>query len=101
MLAYNYPLLGAMWSIVVLGMLVILLYLLFRVFADIFRSPDMGGFAKVLWMIFIIVVPFIGVVAYVGFRGYAMSQRDLKEARERRVRRDGGGPPSSTSWYDL
>ena len=81
MLAYNYPLLGAMWSIVVLGMLVILLYLLFRVFADIFRSPDMGGFAKVPRMIFIIVVPFIGVVAYVGFRGYAMSQRDLKEAR--------------------
>lgn len=101
MLAYNYPLLGAMWTIVFLGMMVALLYLLFRVFADIFRSQDMGGLAKVLWMIVIIALPFIGIVAYMGFRGYAMSQRDLKEARARRVQRDAVGGPRSTSWYDL
>jgi Phospholipase_D-nuclease N-terminal len=101
MLAYDYPLLGAIWTIVVLGILVILLYLLFRIFADIFRSPDMGGLAKVLWMVFIIVVPFIGIVTYVGVRGYSMSQRDLREARGRRVQRDAAGGPSSTSWYDL
>jgi hypothetical protein len=101
MLAYNYPLIGAMWTIVVFGMLVILLYLLFRVFADIFRSPDLGVVAKVLWMVFIIVVPFIGVISYLAVRSYAMSQRDLREARARRVRKDAAGGPTSTSWYDL
>ena len=43
--------------------------LLFRVFADIFRSHDMGGFAKALWVIFVIVLPFLGVFVYLIARG--------------------------------
>jgi hypothetical protein len=101
MLAYDYPLLGAMWSITVVGMLVILLYLLFRLIADIFRSPDLGGLAKVLWLVFIIIVPVIGIVAYLVVRGFSMSQRDLKEARAKRLAREQLGGSTSTSWYDL
>jgi heme exporter protein D len=101
MLAYDYPLLGAFWTMLVLAGFVILLYLLFRIFADIFRSPDMGGFAKVLWLIFVIVVPVIGIIAYLIWRGHAMSQRDLKAARARRLERDAASGGSSTSWYDL
>jgi len=101
MLAYDYPLLGAMWSITFVGILVILAYLLFRLIADIFRSPDLGGLAKVLWLVFIIVVPVIGIAAYIGARSYLMSQRDLKDARARRLQREASGSPTSTSWYDL
>jgi type VI protein secretion system component VasK len=101
MFATNYPLLGAIWTMVFLGIFVILLYLLFWIFADIFRSPDLGGLARALWMLFIIVVPFIGILAYVGWRGHAMSERDIKAARARRLERDAVSGTSSTSWYDL
>jgi protein-S-isoprenylcysteine O-methyltransferase Ste14 len=101
MLAYDYPLIGAFWTTFVLALFVILLYLLFRIFADIFRSPDMGGFAKVLWIILVIVVPVLGILAYVLWRGHAMSQRDVKAARAKRLERNAAGGPTSTSWYDL
>ena len=86
MLAYDYPLLGAFWTTFVLGLFAVLLYLLFRIFADIFRSPDMGGFAKVLWIIFVIVIPVLGIIAYLLWHGHAMSQRDLKAARAKSPR---------------
>jgi tellurite resistance protein TehA-like permease len=101
MLAYDYPLLGAFWTTFVLALFVILLYLLFRIFADIFRSPDMGGFAKVLWIILVIVVPVLGIIAYLLWRGHAMSERDVKAARAKRLERNAAGGPTSTSWYDL
>jgi hypothetical protein len=101
MAAYNYPLIGAFWTTLVVAMLAVLLYLFFRVLVDLFRSPDMGAFAKVLWLVFIILVPFIGVIGYLGWRGHAMSQRDVKAARARRLERNAAGGPASTSWYDL
>lgn len=55
--------------------------LLFRVFADIFRSHDMGGFAKTLWGVFVIVAPFLGVFIYIVARGKSMGERDMAEAQ--------------------
>jgi hypothetical protein len=54
---------------------------LFYVFSDIFRSRDLGGVAKTIWCIFIIVLPFIGVFAYLIARGNGMTQRSM-EARQ-------------------
>ena len=48
---------------------------------DIFRSHDMGGFGKALWVIFVIVVPFLGVFVYLIARGHSMADRDLQEAQ--------------------
>jgi hypothetical protein len=78
MLAYDYPLLGLFWTMLWFFLFVIWLILLFRVIADIFRSRDMGGFAKALWLIFVIVVPFLGVLVYVIARGHSMAQRDME-----------------------
>ena len=47
---------------------------------DIFRSHDMGGFAKALWVIFVIFLPFLGVFVYLIARGKKMSERDMQEA---------------------
>jgi hypothetical protein len=55
--------------------------LLFRVFADIFRDHSMSGFAKVLWIIFVIVLPFLGVFVYLIARGGSMVQRDAEAMR--------------------
>ena len=81
MLAYDYPLLGVFWTMLWFFVWVAWLMLLFRVIADIFRSRDMGGFAKALWLVFVIVVPFLGVLIYMIARGHSMSQRDLNDAR--------------------
>jgi heme exporter protein D len=83
MLAYDYPLLGMFWTMMIFFLWIAWLFLLFRVFADIFRSKDMGGFAKALWSIFVILVPFLGVFLYVIVNGRAMSERDVADAKQR------------------
>jgi type VI protein secretion system component VasK len=77
MLAYDYPLLGVFWTMLWFFMWIVWLMLLFRVIGDVFRSHDMGGFSKALWLIFVILVPFLGVLVYVIVRGHSMSQRDV------------------------
>jgi heme exporter protein D len=83
MLAYDYPLLGLFWTMMIFFLWIAWLFLLFRVFADIFRNKDMGGFAKALWSIFVILVPFLGVFMYVIVHGRSMSERDVSEAKQR------------------
>ena len=56
------------------------IWILITVFADIFRSHDMGGFAKALWVIFIIVLPFLGVLIYLIARGKSMQDRAVQRA---------------------
>lgn len=87
MLAYDYPLLGLFWTMVFLAFWVSVLYLLIRIFADILRSPDMGGLAKVLWIVFVIVVPVVGIIAYVIVREHALSEREYS-----------GSQGSSSGW---
>ena len=81
MLAYDYPLLGAFWTVFWIFIWVAWIILLFRVFVDIFRSHDMGGVAKGLWAIFVILVPFLGVFVYLIARGGKMHERDIENAR--------------------
>ena len=81
MLAYDYPVMGVFWSMLYFFIFFIWIMLLFRVFADIFRSHDMGGFAKTLWFLFVILVPFLGVFIYVIVRGKSMGERDMAQAQ--------------------
>ena len=53
--------------------------LLFRIFGDIFRSEDLSGWGKALWTIFVIFLPFLGVLIYVIARGKGMAERDVSE----------------------
>jgi hypothetical protein len=55
---------------------------LFYVFADIFRSRDMGGGAKTVWCIFIIILPFLGVFVYLIARGGGMTERSLAQQQQ-------------------
>jgi hypothetical protein len=83
MLAYDYPILGLFWTMMIFFLWVAWLILLFRVFADIFRSHDMGGWAKALWSIFVILAPFLGVFIYFIVNGRKMGERDLEAAQQR------------------
>ncbi len=85
MLAYDYPLLGLFWSMMIFFLWVAWLILLFRVFADIFRSHDMGGWAKALWSIFVILLPFLGVFIYLIVNGKAMGERAAADAQQQQA----------------
>jgi hypothetical protein len=57
------------------------IWLLITVFADIFRSHDMGGFAKFLWVVFVIFLPYLGVFVYLIARGHKMSEHAMEQAK--------------------
>ena len=80
-LAYDYPLLGMFWTLLWFFLWVAWIIILFRVFIDIFRSHDLGGWGKALWSIFVLIVPFLGVFIYLIARGHGMQERDIKEAQ--------------------
>lgn len=67
-----------LWSFVWFTLFFIWIWLLISVFGDIFRSDDMGGFAKAIWIIFVIVVPYFGVFIYLIARGKGMAERNVK-----------------------
>ena len=81
MLAYDYPLLGLFWTMLIFFFWIAWIMLLIRVFADIVRSDDMGGWAKAFWSIFVIVVPLLGVLVYMIARGDSMARRDIASAQ--------------------
>jgi len=56
------------------------IWLLVVVFGDIFRSRDLGGFAKFLWIAFVIVMPYLGVFVYLIARGHKMSEHAAEAA---------------------
>jgi Short C-terminal domain/Phospholipase_D-nuclease N-terminal len=80
--SYSYPLLGAFWTIFMIFLWVIWIWILVRVFIDIFRSRDLSGWAKALWFLFVLFIPIIGVVVYLIARGDSMSERTEQQARE-------------------
>lgn len=65
----SYPLLNIFWSICVVFLWVIWIWILIWVFIDIFRSPDLSGLAKALWFLFVLFIPVIGVLVYLIVRG--------------------------------
>lgn len=80
-LAYDYPVLGAFWTVMWIFLWVIWLFLLFRVVVDIFRDDSMNGWAKTGWLVFTIVLPFLGVFVYLIARGKNMGRREQEHAR--------------------
>jgi hypothetical protein len=80
MLASSYPVLDAFLTILYFFIFIIWIWLLITVFIDIFRSHDMGGLAKALWVIFVIILPYLGVLVYLIARGSKMHERAAAEA---------------------
>ena len=78
--SYQYPILDFFLTMLYFFLFFIWLWLLFRVFVDIFRSHDLGGWSKALWVIFVIVLPFLGVFIYLIARGGKMQERAVDEA---------------------
>jgi hypothetical protein len=82
MLAYTYPLLSLFWTMLLFFGFVVWIWLLIVVFGDIFRSHDIGGFAKAMWVLLVIFLPLIGVLIYLIARGGKMQDRAARDARQ-------------------
>jgi hypothetical protein len=72
------PLLDVFWSMMWFFLWVAWIWVLISVVADIFRNHDMGGFAKALWVLFVILVPWLGVLIYLIANGDDMSNRQMQ-----------------------
>jgi hypothetical protein len=75
------PLLDAFLTMMWFFLWVLWFFLLFRIIMDIFRSKDLGGWGKAGWLIFVIILPFLGVFVYLIARGHKMADRDVAEAQ--------------------
>ena len=62
-LAYDFPLLATFWAMFIFFLWIVWLLLLFRTVMDIFRSDDLGGFAKFVWLLVVVIAPYLGVFA--------------------------------------
>jgi hypothetical protein len=87
-LAADYPFLDLMWTMVVFFLWIMWFWLLFTVFADIFRRRDLSGWGKTAWLIFAIVLPFLGVFVYLITQNVGMTERNLERARAQRTQFD-------------
>jgi hypothetical protein len=103
MLASSYPILDIFLTTLYFFIFIIWLWLLFMVFIDIFRSHDLKGWAKALWVIGIIIMPYLGVLLYLIFRGGKMHERAAQQAAQQQkafdqyVKQAAGTPGSSTA----
>jgi hypothetical protein len=69
------------WSMLWFFLFFIWIWLLIVVFGDIFRSRDLSGWAKALWVIFVVVLPYLGVFVYLIARGHKMSEHAVEAAQ--------------------
>jgi type VI protein secretion system component VasK len=97
MIGSDYPLLDLFLTMLWFFLFFIWIFILIQILIDIFRSRDMGGFPKALWVIFIIVLPFLGVLIYLIARGGKMHQHQVEDAEKQQqafdsyVRQAAGG----------
>ena len=74
------PVLDVLWTMLVFFLFIAWIWVLVSVVADVFRSDDLSGWAKALWVIFVIIIPWLGVLVYLIARGDEMAQRNVDDA---------------------
>ena len=84
----DYPFLEVVWTLIVIFAWVIWFWLLITVFADLFRRHDIGGGKKAVWIIFVILVPFVGVLIYLIANSHSMAERNEKQMRQSQAQTD-------------
>ena len=84
----DYTFLDVFWSMLVFFVWVLWFILLFRVIIDIFSRHDIGGGGKVLWILFVILLPFLGVFVYLIAENDGMTQRAMAKAQAQQAQMD-------------
>jgi Short C-terminal domain len=101
LIAADYPFLDVFWTIILFFAWLAWIWIAITVFIDIFRRHDIGGWSKALWVVFVIVLPFLGVLVYLIAQHDGMRERSLQVAKGQQaalddyVRRTAGGGPAT------
>lgn len=88
LIASSYTFLDVFWSILVFFLWVAWFMLLFRVFGDVFSRHDIGGGTKTLWLIFVLLVPFLGVFVYLIANNDGMTERTMQQVQAQQKQMD-------------
>jgi Short C-terminal domain/Phospholipase_D-nuclease N-terminal len=97
-IAADYPFLDVLWTMILFFCWVAWIWIVITVFIDLFRRNDIGGWGKAGWVVFVIVLPFLGVLVYLIAQHDGMRERSVKEAQSQKqafdqyVRETAGGP---------
>jgi hypothetical protein len=79
--AADYPFMDVLWSMIIFFFWVIWIWIVITVLMDVFRRHDIGGFAKALWVIFVVILPWLGVLIYLIAQHDGMRERSIKQAQ--------------------
>ena len=83
-IATDYPFLDILWTLIIFFAWVIWIWIAITVLADVFRRHDIGGWAKAAWVVFVIVIPFLGVLVYLIAEHDGMRERSVKQAESQK-----------------
>jgi Short C-terminal domain/Phospholipase_D-nuclease N-terminal len=87
-MAADYPFMDVLWSMIIFFFWVIWIWIVITVLIDVFRRHDIGGFAKALWVIFVVILPWLGVLVYLIVEHDGMRERSVKQAQSQRQQLD-------------
>ena len=88
MLAADYPFLDILWTMFIFFLFVIWIWILITVFVDIFRRKDASGFTKAAWIVFVILLPYLGVLVYLIANHDGMADRNLAQMQQQKAATD-------------
>lgn len=81
LIAADYPFLDVLWTMIIFFAWVAWIWIAITIFIDIFRRHDIGGWHKAAWVVFVIVLPFVGVLVYLIAQHEGMRERSERQAR--------------------
>ena len=87
-IAADYPFLNILWTMIIFFSWVIWIWIAVTVLVDVFRRRDIGGWAKAAWVVFVIILPFLGVLIYLIANHDSMAERSAKQAQAQKAQFD-------------
>ena len=87
-IAADYPFLNILWTMIIFFVWVVWIWMMISILSDVFRRPDLSGWGKAGWCLFLIVLPFLGVLIYLGTQSKGMAERSGREAQGQREQMD-------------
>ena len=87
-IAADYPFMDVLWSMIIFFFWVIWIWIVVTVLMDVFRRHDIGGWAKAAWVIFVVILPWLGVLVYLIAQHDGMRERSLKQAEAQKQQFD-------------
>ncbi len=87
-IAADYPFLDILWTMIIFFAWVIWIWIMVMILADVFRRRDMSGWAKAAWVVFLILLPFLGILVYLIANHDGMAERSAEQAKAQRAQVD-------------